>query len=223
MHTVFLSYATEDYFFAELAEIKLDKAGIRIWRDQDRLRAGSDWRHGIEAGIDDCIAVLVALSAGAAASPYVTFEWAYALGKGKPVIPLKLAECRFHPRLEPIQYLDFSHGSHLPWESLVERIREIETEFSSASDEATASLKAHFIASPAIDTAGGPPADAEVAAILAYLEQRGLRMASFERLRNVLDKPLNDKAFKEIIARSGGLLRSARLRGDKPGVARTTF
>ena len=45
MQTVFLGYATEDYFFAELAEIKLENTGIRIWRDQDRLRAGSDWRH----------------------------------------------------------------------------------------------------------------------------------------------------------------------------------
>ncbi|MCB1899094.1 toll/interleukin-1 receptor domain-containing protein [Cognatazoarcus halotolerans] len=218
MQTVFLSYATEDYFFAELAEIKLENAGIRIWRDQDRLRAGSDWRHGIEAGIDDCVAVLVALSPRSAQSPYVTFEWAYALGKGKPVIPLKLAECTFHPRLEPIQYLDFSHGGHLPWESLVERIREIETE----TPDPDAPVESPRVAAAASAPAD-PQTDADIDAVLAYLEQRGFRMASFERLQNVLDRPLDDAAFEKIIAQSGGRLRSARLKGDKAGLARTTF
>jgi hypothetical protein len=78
MTTVFLSYSTKDHFFAELASIKLAEAGISLWRDQGRLRPGTDWRQGIERGISDSAAVLIALSSQSAESSYVTYEWAYA-------------------------------------------------------------------------------------------------------------------------------------------------
>jgi hypothetical protein len=98
MPTVFLSYSTKDHYFAELAAIKLEDSGIQLWRDLGQLRAGSDWRSGIERGIAESIAVLVALSQSSAESSYVTFEWAYGLGKGKTVVPLKLENCNIHPR-----------------------------------------------------------------------------------------------------------------------------
>src|SRR4051812_8204254 len=104
MAMVFLSYSQVDHFFAELLETKLSKAGISLWRDQGMLRAGADWRQGIERGIADSVAILIALSAQSAESAYVTFEWAYALGKGKAIIPLKLNECRIHPKLESVQF-----------------------------------------------------------------------------------------------------------------------
>ena len=139
MIIVFLSHSTKDHHFAELAGIKLFEAGIKLWRDQSHLHAGGDWRQGIERGISDSFAVVVALSASSAESAYVTFEWAYAMGKGKPVIPLKLTDCSIHPKLETIQYLDFSVPGALPWESLIECIREIETDSDSAPSEGTKS------------------------------------------------------------------------------------
>jgi hypothetical protein len=122
MSTVFLSYSKKDYFFAELAQIKLSEAGITLWRDQGQLRAGRDWRQGFETRIADSLAVLAALSANSAESSYVTFEWAYALGKGKAIIPMKLNECIIRPKLGTIQYLDFTVSGALPWGSLIERI-----------------------------------------------------------------------------------------------------
>jgi len=102
--------------FAELAGIKLAEAGVNQWRDQGQLRASSDWRGEIERGISKSIAVLVALSESSAESSYVTFEWAYGLGKGKTIVPLKLESCKVHPRLEPIQYFDFDErrGANIP-------------------------------------------------------------------------------------------------------------
>ena len=40
----------------------------------------------------------------------MTYEWAFALGSGVPVLPLLLnsAEADLHPRLRTLQYLDFS-------------------------------------------------------------------------------------------------------------------
>jgi hypothetical protein len=42
MSTVFLSYSRKDYFFAELADIKLKEANVDVWRDQGRIGAGED-------------------------------------------------------------------------------------------------------------------------------------------------------------------------------------
>jgi hypothetical protein len=152
--------------------------------------------------------VLVALSANSAESSYVTFEWAYALGKGKAVVPLKLAECHIHPKLETIQYLDFSVGA-LPWESLFNRVREIETdvELPAATGVGAATLLP-------------PPEDTQAKAILAYLNQNGYQMASFDRLRRRIDSSNTDEQFNQIILRNPTLFRHAQIRGGIPGIAK---
>ena len=74
LDSIFLSYASEDYFFAEMLGIKLAEHGFAIWRDQGSIRAGDDWRQSIETGIRDSLAVVVALSSSSADSAYVTYE-----------------------------------------------------------------------------------------------------------------------------------------------------
>lgn len=209
MATVFLSYSTKDHYFAELAAIKLGEAGINLWRDQGQLRAGGDWRSGIEQGIAESIAVLVALSQDSAESSYVTFEWAYGLGKGKTVVPLKLESCKLHPRLEPIQYLDFSNRGALPWNLLIERIREIEADATSEEDLAVA------------ESAPEPPQqDPTVKSILVYLNQRGYQMVSYERLRRRIDPALTDQKLEQIVAANPTIFRRAALKGGKRGLAK---
>ncbi len=210
MNTVFLSYSTKDHHFAELAGIKLAEARIKLWRDQGQLRAGTDWRQGIDQGISNSLAVVVALSTNSSESLYVTYEWAYAMGNGKPIIPLKLNDCQIHPKLEAIQYLDFSIPGALPWASLIERIGEIETDNKSMPPEGEVD---------SADTSQDSD-DAHVKAILAYLNQRGYQMASFERLRRRIDENLTDDHFKDIIDRNPTIFRLATLREGKPGIAK---
>ncbi|HRC59807.1 MAG: toll/interleukin-1 receptor domain-containing protein [Propionivibrio sp.] len=209
MTTVFISYSTKDHYFAELAGIKLAEAGINLWRDQGQLRPGSDWRNGIERGISESIAVLVALSENSAQSSYVTFEWAYGLGKGKTVIPVKLEACAVHPRLEPIQSLDFSIPGSLPWNLLIERIREIEADATSEEDLETSA-----------NTPEPPQQDATVKAILAYLNQRGYQMVSYERLRRRIDPALTDQKLDEVVNANPTVFRFARLKEGKRGMAK---
>lgn len=207
MTTVFLSYSTKDHYFAELAVIKLAEAGITLWRDQGQLRAGSDWRSGIEYGISESIAILVALSQDSAESSYVTFEWAYGLGKGKTIVPLRLEACKVHPRLEPIQYLDFSVQGSLPWNLLIERIREIEAEATAQDD---------------LDAASAAPKpshqDETVAAILTYLNQRGYQLVSYERIRRRIDFDLTDEKLDAIVDNNPTIFRHAILKEGKRGL-----
>lgn len=207
MPTVFLSYSIKDHYFAELADIKLAEAGITLWRDRGHLRAGSDWRDGIEAGISQSIAVLVALSENSAASSYVTFEWAYGLGKGKTIVPLRLEPCKVHPRLEPIQHLDFSAPSSLPWTVLVERIREIEVDATSQDDLEISAAVAEV-----------PQQDPTVNSILAYLRQRGYQLVSYRRIRRRIDPNLTDEALDRLVNANPAVFQPAVLKEGKKGL-----
>jgi hypothetical protein len=210
--TVFLSYSREDHFFAELAEIQLQKFGIELWRDHGQLRPGDEWRKGIEKGMADSLAVLVALSPNSAQSPYVTFEWAYALGQKKVVLPLRLASCSVHPRLETIQYLDFGVPGAYPWGSLAEQILEIETtEAQKDAAQAAREQKSELVPEPE---------DPVAKAILGYLDQRGYQMASLERLQRRVDENLTQERLQEIIKQNPTFFRDATIEGRKPGIAK---
>ena len=153
--------------------------------------------------------MLVALSENSAQSSYVTFEWAYGLGKGKTVIPVKLEACAVHPRLEPIQSLDFSIPGSLPWNLLIERIREIEADATSEEDLETSA-----------NTPEPAQQDATVKAILAYLNQRGYQMVSYERLRRRIDPALTDQKLDEVVNANPTVFRFARLKEGKRGMAK---
>lgn len=215
MIKVFLSYATSDHFFAELAQIKLQEAGIETWRDKKDLRPGVEWRNGIDRGIAESTAVLVALSPESVASSYVTFEWSYALGAGIPVIPLKLAVCKVHPRLEVIQNLDFSIPGSLPWSSLLERISEIEPKEEDGSWSPNGIEPVTEVVKMGEEYVEVP----YIGAIISYLKERGYSMMSFDRVRKVIDSNLTDDALRALVKEHDGLLKSATLAGGKEGLA----
>jgi TIR domain len=209
MTSIFLSYSTQDYFFAEMLAIKLEAEGFKLWRDLGSIRPGDDWRQSIENGIKESVAVVVALSTNSAQSAFVTYEWAYALGMSKPVIPVKLSECKVHPRLEPTHYVDFSYPKSLPWAELINRLKEVEVELD---------LKPESIdpAAPRFEDSAIKEAAGDV---LSYLNSKGFTMASFERL-NQVNTSLSLDMLNAIIAKNPGLFRHAKVKGGKPGIAK---
>lgn len=123
MRKVFLSYSSSDQKVAESIASKLNSYGIDVWRDRDRLYAGQEWREGIEKAIASSVAVVVLVSPRSLRAPYVTFEWAYALGNGARVIPVLIEptpDTDRHP-IATLHYLslDFTNPSV---EELVEEI-----------------------------------------------------------------------------------------------------
>lgn len=215
MKTIFLSYSSQDYFFAEMLAIKLKEADYGIWRDLGAIRAGDDWRVSIEAGIRDCLAVVVALSNNSAESAYVTYEWAYALGMGKPVVPVKLSNCKVHPKLEPTQYIDFSYPRALPWDSLVERLGEIDVE----ADPKLANPSATEMSAKESENV-----DQLANLVLAYLNRHGFTLASYQRLRQYINEQTNtsiaDETFDSLVDAKPDLFRKAIIKGGRNGIAK---
>jgi len=120
---VFISHSHEDADFAELLKLQLEKVGINGWMDNEKLKIGQDWRQEIDEGITNSIALVVIMSPEAKNSEYVTYEWAYGWGKQIPIFPIMLKQTPLHPRLESLQYLDFTNRITRPWQKLVDSIK----------------------------------------------------------------------------------------------------
>jgi HEAT repeat protein len=123
MPRVFISYCHADVDFADVVRARIQSAGLESWIDLEGLRAGEDWRQDIDQGIRDSIALITIMTPAAKASPYVTYEWAFALGAGLPVVPLLLSPTELHPRLSALQYLNFTQRETRPWPALLERLQ----------------------------------------------------------------------------------------------------
>tara|TARA_R110000787_G_scaffold274283_1_gene382172 strand:+ start:322 stop:1185 length:864 start_codon:yes stop_codon:yes gene_type:complete len=122
---VFISHSHSDADFAELLKLHLEKNKIECWMDNERLTIGQDWREEIDSGISKSKAIIVIMSPEARKSEYVTYEWAYAWGKGIKIFPIMLSQTSLHPRLESLQYMDFTNRVTRPYDELVERIKEL--------------------------------------------------------------------------------------------------
>ena len=116
---IFISYHHSDSRFVGALQSQLLDANFQTWRDPD-LRAGESWREAIDQAIRDAAALVLVLSPAAKASPYVNYEWAFALGADIQVIPLLLGLTpeELHPRLAHLQALDFTDRNTRPWERL---------------------------------------------------------------------------------------------------------
>ena len=122
MQHVFVSYKHEDAYFADLVIMRLEKEGFTTWADSN-IGAGEEWRNSIDLAIKNSFALIVIMTPEAKASEYVTYEWAFAWGAGIRVIPVMLNSTNLHPRLEALQYLDFTNQRSGPWERLMEEVR----------------------------------------------------------------------------------------------------
>lgn len=125
MPQVFISYSTKNSLFADLTKLKLDAQGICVWLDAGDLRGGEEWRGSIDRGIAQSDVMVVILTPASCASSYVTYEWGFALGMKKKVIPILHEDCEVHPRLEAIQHMDFRDHRSAPWDVLAHEIRSV--------------------------------------------------------------------------------------------------
>ncbi|HEX2623515.1 MAG TPA: TIR domain-containing protein [Phototrophicaceae bacterium] len=121
---IFVSYAHSNAPFVKILKEKLEEDSFNVWIDT-QLKKGSDWRKTIDEAIKTSFVIIVVITPEASSSKYVTYEWSYGLGLDLPVIPIQLAKPpEVHPRLELLQYFDFTDRFNEPWEELVELLKE---------------------------------------------------------------------------------------------------
>jgi HEAT repeat protein len=123
---LFISYAHVDRDFAGRLKGEIEKAGFGVWIDTERLRAGDDWRQGIDEAIKGAFALIAVMSPEAFSSQYVTYEWAFALGMSIKVIPILYRHSTMHPRLDVMQYIDCTDRENIPWDKILWELKETE-------------------------------------------------------------------------------------------------
>jgi len=140
---LFISYARNDAEFVNRLTKRLKSLKLATWRDIDALRAGEHWQASIDKALSSAAALVVVLSPRAVKSAYVAYEWAFALGAGKTVIPIiagKIARASIHPRLSGLQSVDFTKRGK-PWLRLIDAL---ESEVSDAQRSEKAQIRAAF-------------------------------------------------------------------------------
>lgn len=125
MTHVFISYKREDRAFVSDLEQKIKEADMDTWTDAE-IKAGERWRDKIDDAIHSAFAIVVVVTPAAIVSQYVTYEWAFAMGIGKPIVPIMLETAELHPKLSDLHYLDFSKRAEEPWEDLLDALRSLD-------------------------------------------------------------------------------------------------
>ena len=121
---VFVSYASADQALATRVKEKLRAGNLDAWLAHESLAPGQAWRTAIDVGIGEADAVVAVFTEAAIESRYVTYEWAFALGSGTPVIPVRhrVERSDLHPRLEVLQDADFEEAGD--WDRVVHQVRQ---------------------------------------------------------------------------------------------------
>lgn len=121
---VFISYSHRDGFFADLLRYKLAERKIPVALDIDYLIPGEKWKAGIDYEIDRCSIVLLVLSSNSKESEYVMYEWAYAMGLSKTIVPVLIESIDdLHPKLQELEnFRGLIDRKNAHWEQLYEII-----------------------------------------------------------------------------------------------------
>jgi hypothetical protein len=198
MPIVFISYSRKDRYFADLAQKQLEERGLKVWLDRGALKAGEDWSAAMNKGITSSHVLLLVLSPNSQNSTYVTYEWAYALGQGKKVVPVLLKETDegLHISLRNLQHLPFEDYRDGDWDSLAEELKR--------PDERADDLDKY---------------DRAKTDILEYLERKKFQRVSYVAIREWIDPDYTDEFLMDLIRRNRSIFRKAVLKNG-PGIAR---
>ncbi len=138
MTHVYISYAPEDYEFAEIVQRRLARESFPVWIDAnpaelpDVIPSVKDyWRQEIDDAIQNAFSLVTLVTPQANLFDHVKYEWTFALGVGVPVMPLIFEEAELSTRLKNLTCLDFSNRRERPWNDLVTRLKELQTGYES--------------------------------------------------------------------------------------------
>lgn len=104
--SIFISYSSIDREFALWLKDEFRKDNYSLWRDGDRIEAGSEWRTQLEKGLETCRLMIVLLSPDSIKSDYVADEIEAFINEGKSIFPVKIRPCQIPEYLSKWQVVD---------------------------------------------------------------------------------------------------------------------
>src|SRR5215467_14310098 len=118
---IFLSYAHDETSSAFVSRLKtqLRSSEIPAWVDFTDIAPGSSWMASIDDAIRGSFALIVVITPASGHSEYVTYEWSFALGAEIPVCPVLLEHTELHPRLDSIQWIDWTRNEQEAFSGLL--------------------------------------------------------------------------------------------------------
>ncbi len=122
----FISYAREDEDFARSLRDRLSEVNIPSFIDTGYLSLGDQWRPKTIEALHNASVVLVICTRRSMNSQEVTFEWAYALALGVPVLPVIYERgLKLHGALAGLDRLNFVDPANRQWDRLLSRANEV--------------------------------------------------------------------------------------------------
>lgn len=192
---LFISYARRDQKFARDAQENLKD--IELWIDRSNLLPGQEWSDEIETSILTSDALIVAVSTASCASPYVTFEWAFAMGRGIPIIPVMIESTpieKIHPRLCRLHVHNFENEDWAKLSALVEKT----------------------LNKPSAGHLDGRRAAER---IVAYIDRKeSINMVGFPGIRTHIDLDYSDAFLRRVLREHTDLVAPATLKNGIAGV-----
>lgn len=126
MAHVFISYTRADAEFVDELIPALTSENFKVWVDRKNLKPGEAWGANIDEAIRAAFVLLVVVTPEAMQSQYVTYEWSFACGIGVEIIPLMVQKTPLHPKLDALQWVNFSRGWNTPLKKLIHGLTEAE-------------------------------------------------------------------------------------------------
>jgi HEAT repeat protein len=122
MAQVFISYYHQDRQSALSVKEKIEQIeDVTAWMDED-IGGGEAWRPAIDQAIWDSFALVLVVTPDSLERPWVTYEWIFALGANKLVIPAIFeppGNTEFHERLKELQWRFFTDDREPQWNLLI--------------------------------------------------------------------------------------------------------
>jgi hypothetical protein len=97
---VFVSYSREQFYFAESLALALQRKGVGVWFDVQRLLAGTNWEKGLQRGLQSCSEFVLVASNAALASEHVNREWRSARAERKRILIALIEPTELPPELQ---------------------------------------------------------------------------------------------------------------------------
>lgn len=130
MSHIFISYAHDDRkILDQVVSWFQDRKNneISLWYDNN-IGGGTNWRDEIAQALDGAFAVIVIVTRASNESRYCTYEWAYAMGQGIPIIPLSFEDLTITELLPPLATRQIIDCTNAIPEHLYEQVRQLRSE-----------------------------------------------------------------------------------------------